>query len=154
MAELKNDLTKQCCQNQTKQCWQSKQLMNPLSKLHNIIQCLLECHITCPWQTNDRSVKLINNFQLVKLEPYLLCTTKKPPASVNPFESNTPFCCLPVSMAQNIHICLRALEIWVFGASRNLECEGMTEIWSNVWKEAHSRNPQISNPNPNSENWP
>ena len=51
---------------------------------------------------------------------YLLSTAKKPPASVDSFESNTPFCGLPMFIAENKQLRFRSLEIGVFSGSRDL----------------------------------
>ena len=51
---------------------------------------------------------------------YLLSTVKKPPASVDSFERNTPFCGLPMFIAENKQLRFRSLEIAVFSGSRDL----------------------------------
>ena len=84
---------------------------------------------------------------------YLLSTSKKPPAGVHPFKCNKALGRLAV-FAQNIHICVSAIEIRIVHRSWKLREQAKRRLGSD---RAQWQNPQFTNPNPSSRyltNWP
>ena len=77
---------------------------------------------------------------------YLPSTSKKPPIGVHPFKCKKALGRLAV-FAQNIHICVSAIEIRIVRRSSMLREQAKRNLGSD---RAHSQNPQFANPNPSS----